>query len=330
MAPLPSLEEKLRIIREKNTFFKGATPEDEEKYQRWVEGIVDALKKWKEIVQQEEFDEADLVETLADFISNEEYGLDAALTLCGLSYEKLYRIITFLRDAYSKGLYQSDSEWIGEEVTSEWKMSDIEARLGRDREFALDLAKILTGNDSFVLQALSPFERKYLKPEKFLFIEDEIFDCLARYSLHGSYSAAKGAAPEQIIKSILDQMGVQHTSGKVEAIGRRIDVIIPSKERPKVFIECSFVETTSSGMGDKAKTERDTVARGIKQHYPGAVFILFVDGAGWLVREEAMRIMCEAADYVFTFHLEQLEEFKKVITEILSPEDYRPSLKRFL
>lgn len=42
------------------------------------------------------------------------------------------------------------------------------------------------------------------------------------------------------------------------------------------------------------------------------------DGAGWLVREEALRIMCEAGDYVFTFHEKQLEEFKKLLQGLLS------------
>lgn len=330
MVPLPSVEEKLKIIREKNTFFTRASPEVEQKYQSWVEGIVSALKKWKGIIRKEsKLDEKVLLKLLADFLHSEEYGFDAALTLSGLSNEKLFRIISFLRMAYAKGLYHSKSEWIKEEATGEWKAEAIKARLSDAPEFAFDVAKILLGKETSIVQRLSPFEQKCLKPDKFLFVEDAMLDALSRYSLHGSFSAAKGAAPEQVVKSCLDELGVFHTSGKVRGIGRRIDVIVPYKINPKVFIECSFVETTSSGMGDKAKTERDTVAKNIKQYYQKAVFILFVDGAGWLVREEAMRIMCEAADYVFTFHKEQLEEFKKLMGKLLSKEDYRPNLKRF-
>ena len=69
-------------------------------------------------------------------------------------------------------------------------------------------------------------------------------------------------------------------------------------------------------MGDKAKTERDTVRREIKEKYPDATFILFVDGAGWLTRDEAARIICEAGDYIFTFHGESLKEFKELMKEL--------------
>jgi hypothetical protein len=295
--------------------------------------VVSLLKKLKEIVKGVDVSKPykqKLFEILTDFLHTEGHGLDAALAVCGLSYEKLYRIVSFLRTAYQKGLYKSSSDWIRETPTGEWKGEEIKSRLRDDPVFAADLAKILLGEEPLINEVLSPYDRRTLDPKKFLFIEDSMLDTLARYSFHGSYSASKGGAPEDVIKSILEEMGVWYERGKVEAIGRKIDFIIPWKINPKVFIQCSYVETTSSGMGDKAKTERDTVARGIKQNYPKATFIVFVDGAGWLVREEALRIMCEAGDYVFTFHEEQLEEFKKLLSELLSEEDYKPSLRRFL
>jgi len=324
-----SVEEKLRIIKEKNTYFASASPEVEEKYQKIVEETVSALKKWKQIIEESKpSEDKDLQRLLADFISKENHGLRAALVLCGLSNEKMFRIFSFLRAAYAEGRYKTNSSWV-KEGGSEWKEDKILAKLKSDPEFALDFAKILLGKEPLVTQVLSPFERMHFKKEKFLFIEDALLDALARYSLHGSYSAAKGGGAELILKQILDDMGILYTSGKIKGIDRRIDFIIPSKQNPKIFMEVAFVETTSSGMGDKAKTERDTVAKSIKQYYSNAIFVLFVDGAGWLVREEAMRIMCEAADYVFTFHPEQLEEFKKLVSKIVSKEDYRPRLNRF-
>jgi hypothetical protein len=326
---VPSVDEKLKVIKEKNTYFTGASPEVEAEYQAVVEGTVAALKKWKQIVEAKP-DEATLQKLLAQFISSEEYGLKAALTLCGLSNEKMFRIFSFLRAMYTRGIYKTSSSWVKEEIeTGEWKEDAILSKLRSDSQFALDFASILLGKEALINKIVSPFERKYLKKEKFLFVDDELLDALARYNIHGSYSAAKGVGPEQILKEILDKMEVLYTSGKIRGVDRRIDLIIPSKENPKLFVEIAYVETTSSGMGDKAKAERDTVGKSIRQNYKGALFVLFVDGAGWLVREEAMRIMCEAADYVFTFHPEQLEEFKKLVSKTLSKEDYRPSLSRF-
>jgi len=330
MVPLPSVEEKLHTIKEKNTYFTGASPEVEAEYQATVEGTVAVLKKWKQIVEKAKPDEAALQKLLAQFISSEEYGLKATLTLCGLSNEKMFRIFSFLRAMYSRGIYKTDSSWVKEEIeTGEWKEDAILAKLRGDPQFAFDFAGILLGREPLINQILSPFERKYLKKEKFLFVEDELLDALARYNIHGSYSAAKGGGPEEILKGILDKMEAHYTSGKIKGIDRRIDLIIPSKASPKLFVEVAYVETTSSGMGDKAKAERDTVGKSIRQHYPGTLFVLFVDGAGWLVREEAMRIMCEAGDYIFTFHPDQLEEFKNLLSKTLSKEDYKFSLSRF-
>ena len=82
-----------------------------------------------------------------------------------------------------------------------------------------------------------------------------------------------------------------------------------------MIIECSYSVTTASGMGDKAKTEK-TVAQYLKQHYPGVIFIGFVDGLGWYVRRGDLRRMVDAYDFVFTFHKEELRRFENLLTEI--------------
>jgi G:T-mismatch repair DNA endonuclease (very short patch repair protein) len=328
-----STDEKIKTVLEKNTFFTKALPSVEEEYQKLIDSVVCSLKKLRKIVEgvdiKEESYKQQLFEILTNFLHTEKYGLDTALAVCGLSYEKLYRIVNFLRIAYQRGLYQSQSNWIKETYTTEWKEGKIKSKLRADPTFAADLAKILLGEEPLINRILSPYERKTLDPSKFLFQEDSMLDTLARYSIRGRYIASKGGAPEDVIKNILDEMGVRYACGKVKGVGRKIDFIIPSETKPKVFIQCSYVETTSSGMGDKAKTEKDTVSKNIKENYPKATFILFVDGAGWIVRGEALRIMCEAGDYVFTFHEEQLKEFRELLSKLLSKEDYKQGLHRF-
>ncbi|RTJ38247.1 hypothetical protein C3H75_01310 [Campylobacter jejuni] len=83
-----------------------------------------------------------------------------------------------------------------------------------------------------------------------------------------------------------------------------------------MIIESSFLSTTSSGQGDKAKTEI-IVGKLIKEYYPNAKFIGFIDGIGWYVRKQDLKRMVEAYDMVFTFRIDELERFKYFIQEEL-------------
>jgi len=315
------LDEKLAIITEKNTFFIPKSKVVEQKYRELISKIKESIKKLNEIVVNSKISSnEDLISIITDFLQKEEHGLNALLALSGMSYEKLYRIISFLRIMHRMGKYGSDSEWLRSDVErkfSEWKEDKIKSKLKEDESFARDLAEIFLGFNDFVNSQLSEFEKGYIITlDKLKLNKDALIDTIVRYSLSGRYAASKGNIPEQIVKDILDELGIPYESGKVKGVGRKMDVVIPSKDNPKIFIQITYVETTSSGMGDKAKTERDTVRRNIKKNYPDATFILFVDGAGWLTREEAMRIMCEAGDYVFTFHEDSLKEFKKLMREL--------------
>ena len=98
---------------------------------------------------------------------------------------------------------------------------------------------------------------------------------------------------------------------------RTMDFIIPNKTNPKVVIESSYLKTTSSGQGDKSKTEGN-VDRLLKHHYPNARFWGFVDGIGWYVRKGDLRRMVNAYEEVFTFHEAELERFESQLLEVLS------------
>ena len=89
-------DEKLQKLLNRNTFFTKALPEDEQTYRELVTKIVETLKRLKEKVTEQQ----NLLSILADFLQEEEHGLNAVLTLSGLSSEKLYRIISFLRFSY--------------------------------------------------------------------------------------------------------------------------------------------------------------------------------------------------------------------------------------
>ncbi len=101
---------------------------------------------------------------------------------------------------------------------------------------------------------------------------------------------------------------------------RRMDFIVPEKRNPKIIIECSYLVTTSSGQGDKSKTEI-SIDSLIKEHYPEAHFLGFVDGIGWYVRKNDLKRMVAAYEDVFTFHQEELERFKSLLNNVMEAEN---------
>ena len=173
-------------------------------------------------------------------------------------------------------------------------------------------------------QALPLFELKKLSVEKLEFKIESLVDTLIRYKEKGSYAGKKENNPEVLIEKILEELEIPYTSGDLQKLvgvldeeKRTMDFIIPDQDNPLLIIESSYVVTTSSGQGDKAKTEIN-VAKLIKKHYPKALFIGFVDGIGWYVRKNDLKRMVGAYDEVFTFHKEELNRFKELLSTVLN------------
>jgi hypothetical protein len=146
-----------------------------------------------------------------------------------------------------------------------------------------------------------------------------MIDTLVRYKEKGSYSGQKDNNSETVIASLLDDLDLTYEKGDLgELIAnardskRTMDFIIPDKKSPSIIIESSFLVTTSSGQGDKSKTEI-SIQKLIKKHYPKAKFIGFVDGIGWYVRKEDLKRMVAAYDDVFTFHKDELGRFEEML-----------------
>ena len=168
------------------------------------------------------------------------------------------------------------------------------------------------------------FELKKLSISKLKFEMPEMIDSLIRYKEKGSYSGKKGNNPEIIIENILNKLDISFETGDLTELidnapdnKRTMDFIIPNKQNPVVIIESSFLATTSSGQGDKSKTEI-SIDILIKEHYPNALFIGFVDGIGWYVRKGDLKRMVIAYEDVFTFHPDELKRFEKLLIEKLN------------
>ena len=174
----------------------------------------------------------------------------------------------------------------------------------------------------FFADTIPLFELKKLSISKLKFEISEMLDSLIRYKEKGSYSGKKGNNPEIIVEELLNRLNITFETGDLTELidnvpdnKRTMDFIIPSKSNPSIIIESSFLATTSSGQGDKSKTEIsiDTL---IKKHYPNAKFIGFVDGIGWYVRKGDLRRMVSAYEDVFTFHKDELIRFEQLLFEV--------------
>lgn len=146
-----------------------------------------------------------------------------------------------------------------------------------------------------------------------------MIDTLVRYKEKGSYSGLKENNPEIVVADLLESLGVSHETGDLSELvtnapdtKRTMDFIIPNKENPRIIVESSFLVTTSSGQGDKSKTEI-SIRQLIKRHYPRVKFIGFVDGIGWYVRKEDLKRMVAAYEDVFTFHPDELARFENLL-----------------
>lgn len=312
----PSLEEKLNIVISRNTFYF-YNEEFEEYYEGHISSVMQNILLLKNRIEREGLKESVLLEHIIDV----EDGLEAILTITGFSKESLQRIITFIRvtnDKMLSNIVNKDS-WLDEDFRTEWSLEKIKSMIKKNKKFAEGIVNLFfKGSTIPVLKRLLPlFEFKKLDIRKFTFSTESLIDTIIRYKVKGSYKAAKKGNPETVIERILEAQNLSYERGKLDSsIPRTMDFIVPNRKSPKLIIECSYVTTTSSGMGDKAKTEK-TVADFLKKNYPGVIFVGFVDGIGWYVRRGDLKRMVDAYDFVFTFDRTELERFKSLLMEVI-------------
>lgn len=266
-----------------------------------------------------------------DFIQNNDFGLKALLILNGISNETLKRIITIARIVKDKDLSKllNISDWnLIDDNNDVQELTDkqIYSLIKNNTKFAEGIINLFFegASNSFLSNTLPLFELNKLNLKKLRFNKDEMIDTLIRYNQKGSYSGRKENNPEIIIENIISELGLKYEKGDLPQLieyenikKRNIDFIIPNKQKPKIIIESSFLATTSSGQGDKSKTETN-IKELIKKYYPDSQFYGFVDGIGWYVRKKDLIRMVESYDDVFTFHKDELERFKSTINNIFN------------
>ncbi len=323
MSNKPTTELKFKTVIDKNTFYF-FNPIFEEKYEGYLNSLKETLLILKNNIETKGL-KKELFETL---LIEKENGLRALLALTGFSNETLKRLTTIIRvvdDPELSRLVHKDKWCKDEDINNlkEWSDAQI-IKFIRDNEFfRKGIINIFFEGSTipFLTKTLPLFELKKLSISKLKFEISEMIDTLIRYKEKGSYSGMKENNPEILLEEMLNGLGITFEKGDLSELihnapdsKRTMDFIIPNKENPLIIAESSFLATTSSGQGDKSKTEISINAL-IKSHYPKAKFIGFVDGVGWYVRKGDLKRMVTAYEDVFTFHKEELKRFEKLLIE---------------
>jgi len=322
----PTTEAKFKRVIQKNTFYL-YDRDFEEKYEGYISSIKETLLVLKNKIANQGLKK----EFFIDLIQNKENGLRALLALTGISNEYLKRLTTLIRVIDDRELNRLTlrNKWgiqedIKEGGVSEWSDTKISKLVKTNRYFAEGIVNIFFEGSTLpvLTQALPLFELKKLSVEKMEFKIESLIDTLVRYKEKGSYAGKKENNPEVLIENILEELDIPYAKGDLKRLvgvldkeKRTMDFIIPNQDNPKLIMESSYVVTTSSGQGDKAKTEIN-IAKLIKKHYPNTLFVGFIDGIGWYVRKNDLKRMVGAYDDVFTFHKEELNRFKSLLSEL--------------
>ena len=315
MQQLPNDDEKYEIILKNNTYFF-SNPEYEEEYEANIVQLCELLASLKRQVDAQGLRK----ELFVDFIQQRDQALKALLTLTGFSRESLLRLITFVRVVDDSAL-DSCTQTLGlvrsGSFDGEWTEKHIIKLSQTNRTFAECLVTLFFDGATYdVFKNVLPlFELKKLSASKLNLNVDDLIDTIVRYNVRGAYKASRFNNPEILLEGILEKHGYEFEKGQLANISRTMDFIIPNKIRPKVIIESSYVVTTSSGMGDKAKTEI-TVSQQIQRYYPYAIFVGFVDGIGWLARQNDLRRLLSAFENVFTYAPNELDRFIEFLNDV--------------
>ena len=312
-------KQKFKTVLERNTFFFNYE-EFEERWEAYISSIANLLLLLKRELDARKSIE-DKKRVIVDFMLDKQDGLSAVLALSSISEEFLLRLVTFIRTIDDKDLNNlvNKDSFPQTPLDREWSKRYLFKLVRTNRGVAEGLVKLFFEGFSIPVlrEALPLFELKKLNFSKLDFSIESLIDSIVRHAKRGSYKAQGDNDPAGLIKRWLDKSSIRYKSNTtLPDIRRKIDFAIPNETKPRIIIQSSYEITTSSGMGDKAKTEIQ-VAGDIRTHYPGTAFVGFVDGIGWYVRRGDLERLVSAFDNVFTFKQTELERFLKYVSNIL-------------
>ncbi len=255
------------------------------------------IHKLRALIQKNQFSAPAVVSVIKE---DPEEGLNAIISVMGLSQEEFFRHITLLR--LEKAAEQAAAlEEATEDFTSEWKMRKIMSEMLRDDDFAAEVVSLLFGERNEKLKDRVPrFLLNKLDTHKIRLETDALIDSLIRTGLKGRYDVKKGKPIVDMAVQILKQLGVLYLAGEIDVphVSRKMDIVVPVMKNLLIFVECGIFSTTARELSEKGLVERQ-VRQDVNAHYPNAVIVRILDGVGWLARGgNGLKDVIDASDYV--------------------------------
>lgn len=320
-----STADKLKTVREKNTYYF-----NNELFEVEMQHHIDKLKSLAKSLQKDMIEYGCSKDVLNHFLGKEN-ALKALLGVTAVSFEMLQRIITIIRredfEEFTTVFYKD--KWNSNKLKTEWNYKKIEKMTMNNKYFRKAVVNIFFEGSETILGKMIPMfnssKMSFSVINNITTLSDQTIDTMMRYKERGSYAGRKGNNAESVLQTILNDANITYDSGcdlpllaeNEQTLKRTMDFMIPSKDNPILIIESSFTSTTSSGNGDKAKTENGVNPLN-KKYYPNSTFIGFIDGVGWYTRTKDAERMCEGFDDVFTFHEDELNRFKNLLKKLFS------------
>lgn len=234
-----------------------------------------------------------------------ELKLKALISLIGFSEERLKRVVSLVR-----------FKFLQEDFRSEWSIKKI------SKSIVINSALLELLVDFFIYGRKSKIGREiplyYLRNFKLLdseFIQDlgefnYVDRILNDNEIQGRYSNEVGAHVEKIISKRLDNYK-KNVNSKLEydtqkefpLLHKNIDFLIPKVGNPKILIESSYNVTTGSGQSKRA--DQLVEIYGVLMKYNAnqrankILMLNYCDGFGWVGRQNDLRRIYEASDFVF-------------------------------
>ena len=302
---------KKQTILDKNTRFLNIVEFNQEN-EKYIENITKLLLEMKDTLQKK-ISEVQY-DVFVKYIQKEN-GLLCILALVGISKEMFERLLKMIIEYDDEKLNQT--LFINEWSVKTYNYDRISKKIITDHKLAQGIVNLMfRGNQNMILTTMIPaFELKKFDQIKGTFSIESLIDTIIRYKIKGSVNAKSKNNAAEKIRKILNRNNIKcHEETKVSGVSRKMDFAIPNRKEPQILIEVSYQSTTSSSMGDKAKHEV-TVRKDIKSKYGNCLFLGFIDGAGWLVRESDLEILVSAFDDVFTFNKDELDRFETFVKE---------------
>lgn len=231
--------------------------------------------------------------------------LKAFVALIGLSEERLKRVVSLLR--YQ--VFRSDFK-------TEWGIERISSTLKEDEKFRSLLVDLfILGRNSDLGVHVPLYYMRYFNLQNQEFISDlENYKYVERIlnenEIQGKYSNEVGALVERSIKDQLDHYKIKNNANLIydmqkefPLLNKNIDFLIPSVKSPIILIESSYNITTGSGQSKRADQLVDffsTLMKHNANHRSKKILMLnYCDGFGWVGRQNDLRRIYDASDYVF-------------------------------